>query len=352
METMAPVTHFLPLTTIRRERVLPVPGKIMVRKGQKVSASDAVAEANLSPSHQLLEVARGLGLRSDQADEYLQVEAGTIVAAGDVIAGPVGITRRVVRAPQDGRVILAGGGQALIELKSPIFELRAGIPGVITDLINDRGVVIETVGALVQGVWGNGHIDFGLMFVLAKNPDDELDASQLDVSMRGSIVLGGYVDNAEVLSTASEMPLRGLILASMNPALIPMALNAKFPLLIVDGFGVQPMNSAAFKLLATNERREVALNAESWDRYNNKRPEVVIPLPAASPPPLASDTVVFAPGKQVRVLRAPYSGKIGTLVDLRSSAVFPNGLRAMAAEVRLEDGDNAVLPLANLEVLE
>lgn len=352
METKAPVTHFLPLTTIRRERVLPVPGKIMVRKGQKVSASDPVAEANLSPSHQLLEVARGLGLRPDQADEYLQVEAGNLVAAGDVIAGPVGITRRVVRAPQDGKVILAGGGQALIELKSPTFELRAGIPGTITDLINDRGVVIETVGALVQGVWGNGQIDFGLMFVLAKNPEDVLEAGQLDVSMRGSIVLGGYLDSPDVLKSASEMPLRGLILASMNPALIPMALNAKFPLLIIDGFGEQPMNSAAFKLLTTNERREVALNAEAWDRYNNKRPEIVIPLPAASQPPLASDTAVFAPGKQVRVLRAPYTGKIGTLVDLRSSAVFPNGLRAMAAEVRLEDGDNAVLPLANIEVLE
>ncbi len=92
MEIMAPVTHFLPLTTIRRERVLPIPGKVMVRKGQKVSASDTVAEANLTPSHQLLEVARGLGLRSEQADEYMQVEAGTIVAAGDIIAGPVGIT--------------------------------------------------------------------------------------------------------------------------------------------------------------------------------------------------------------------------------------------------------------------
>jgi hypothetical protein len=352
MDTLAPVTHFLPLTTIRRERILPVPGKVMVRKGQKVSASDSVAEANLTPNHQLLEVARGLGLRSEQADEYFQVEAGAIVAAGDVIAGPVGITRRVVRAPQDGKVILAGGGQALIEIKSPTFELKAGIPGVITDLIDDRGVVIETVGALVQGVWGNGRIDFGLMFVLAKNPDDSLEANQLDVSMRGSIVLGGYVDQADVLKAASDMPLRGMILASINPVLIPAALNAKFPILVVDGFGKQPMNSAAFKLLTTNERREVALNAEAWDRYNNKRPEVVIPLPAASPPPLASDTGVFASGKQVRVLRAPYTGKIGTLVDLRSSAVFPNGLRAMAAEVRLEDGDNAVLPLANLEVLE
>lgn len=351
METIAPITHILPLTTVRRERILPVPGKVMVRKGQKVSASDTIAEANLSPNHQLLEVSRGLGLRAEQADEYLQVEAGTLVASGDVIAGPVGITRRVVRAPQDGRVILAGGGQALIELSSPTFELRAGIPGTVIDLIGDRGAVVETVGALVQGVWGNGRIDFGLMIVLAKNPDDLLEANQLDVSMRGSIVLGGYADQAEILKAAADMPLRGLILASMNPALIPVALNARFPILLIEGFGMQPMNSAAFKLLTTNERREAAVNAEAWDRYNNKRPEVVIPLPAASAPPLAGDTAVFAPGQQVRVLRAPYMGKIGTLVNLRSSAVFPNGLRAAAAEVRLEDGDSAVLPLANLEVL-
>jgi hypothetical protein len=32
--------------------------------------------------------------------------------------------------------------------------------------------------------------------------------------------------------------------------------------------------------------------------------------------------------------------------------VFPSGIRALAGEVQLENGESAVLPLANLEVLE
>jgi hypothetical protein len=68
------------------------------------------------------------------------------VIAGDILAGPVGFAKRVLRAPKDGKVIVASGGQIFIEVKSAPFELKAGLPGIILELVDDRGVVIESTG--------------------------------------------------------------------------------------------------------------------------------------------------------------------------------------------------------------
>lgn len=349
---LAPVTHIMPLATIRRERLLPVPGRVVVRKGQKISATDVVAEARLAPEHIVLDLTRGLGLPQEEADRHIQCQPGARVSQGDLLAGPVGIAKRVVRAPKDGRVILCGEGQILLELDAPPFELRSGLPGTVLELLDTRGVMIETVGALIQGVWGNGRIDFGLMFALIKSPNDELNANQLDVSMRGSIILGGHCKNADVLRSAAELPLRGLILASMDARLVSIAARMRFPVILLEGFGKMPMNPAAFRLLTTNERREVAINAEPWDRYRGQRPEVVITLPSSGEQTLAKDTEVFSSGQRVRIVRAPYTGATGTLLSLRPGlSTLPNGISARSADIRLEDGQNVVVPLANLEVL-
>jgi len=348
---LAPVTHILPITTLRRERVLPSAGKVLVRKGQKVSATDTLAEANLYPEHLLLDIAHGLGLRPDRADEQIQVKPGAEVAEGDILAGPVGLTRRVVRAPRSGRVVVAGSGQILIEVNSIPFELKAGLPGEIAELIPDRGVVIEASGALIQGVWGNGQVGFGMMNVLAKTPEQTVTHDQIDVTLRGSVVLAGHCASAEVFRAVEDQPLRGLILGSIDPHLLAEASRIQVPVLVVEGFGQVPMNSAAYKLLTTNEQREAVVNAEPWDRYTGSRPEVFIPLPAMSGTPAPKSADVFSPGQQVHIVRKPYQGNIGVIQDLPGMMTFPSGLRSQAAEIRLDSGEVVCLPLANLEVI-
>jgi hypothetical protein len=350
---LASITHFLPLTTIRRTRLLPAPGRVVARKGQKVAATDVIAEAKLAREHLLLDIARGLGVPASQADAYIQRHAGDDVEEGDVIAGPIGVARRVVRAPKNGQVVVAGGGQVLLELESPPFELRAGTPGVITELVEDRGVVIEATGALVQGVWGNGRIDFGLLGVLVHSPQDRLSTDRLDVSQRGTILLGGYCGDAETLSNAADIPIRGLILGSMDSGLAPLASKVRYPILITEGFGNIPMNSAAYKLLSTSDRREVAINAETWDPIAGTRPEAVIPLPASGQPGLPGEAVTFTAGQKVRVVGILHKAPIGVIVSLRPGlTTLANGVKAPAADIRLESGESVVYPLANLEVLE
>src|SRR5512134_603847 len=130
---LAPTTHILPLTTIQRERMLPLPGRVLARRGQKVNPGDVVAEAVVTPEHVLLDVSRGLDLKPDEADRYIKVQAGALVDAGDVIAERGSVARRVVRCPRPGKVVVAGSGQVLLELETQPFELKAGMNGVVVE---------------------------------------------------------------------------------------------------------------------------------------------------------------------------------------------------------------------------
>lgn len=350
---LASITHYLPVTTIRRQRLLPVPGRVVIRKGQKVGATDVIAEANLNPEHLLLDISLGLGLSANKADPFIHVKAGDEVDAGTVIAGPARYGR-VVRAPKPGRVVVAGGGQVLLELDTKPFELKAGFPGVVSELIDDRGAEIETWGALIQGVWGNGQIEYGLLNVLSRSPQDITTPDRLDVSLRGSIVLGGMVDDSETLKTASEIPLRGIILSSMDSALIPQAARLKIPVILVEGFGSIPMNQAAYKLLATSDRREVAINAEAWDPYTGTRPEIIIPLPSTGDVSLPKDSLLFSPGQKVRIMGILHKAAFGSIVSIPDGLTnLPSGIRAQSAEVQLDNSNERIMvPLVNLEVLD
>lgn len=352
MDRQAAITHILPVTTIRRERLLPVPGRVVVRRGQHVSSTDVVAEAVLEPKHLLMDIARGLGLAPQEADRYLVCKDGEQVGVGDVLAGPVGLARRLVRSPHDGTVVVAGEGQLLLRLDLPPFELKAAYQGIVTDLLGDRGVIIQTTGALIQGVWGNGRTGFGLLNVLAHTPDEQLTAGQLDVSMRGSVVMSGYCENEDVFQTGADLPLRGLILASMNARLIQAASQVDYPVILIDGFGKIPMNSTAFKLLTTSDRRDVTLNADPWNRYKGARPEVLLAVPSATQSELPDETDIISEGKHVRVISPPYQGKLATIVTVpRGLSTLPSGVSGAAANIRFEDGETALIPLANLDLI-
>lgn len=348
----APVTHILALTTIQRERLLPVPGVVNVRLNQRVNANDVVAETHWAREHVLVDVARALNVSAAAADRMIQCKEGDELVVNALIARGRGAFAREVRAPREGRVAVVGGGRVLLEVGEVNMELRAGLPGQVVQIIPERGAIIQTAGALIQGVWGNGRIETGLLVNLMDKPDSVLEAGRLDVSMRGSVILGGMVREAETLRAAAEMHLRGLILSSLNPSLIPLALQMRYPILIMDGFGNYPMNIAAYRLLTTNTKREVTVNAETFDRYSGGRPEVIIPLPVSVEPALPNDSETFAEGQRVLCRAAPCFGTVATLVRIRPGlTTLPSGLRAPAADIRLETGEEILVPLANLEVV-
>ncbi len=348
----APVTHIIGLTSIIRERLLPVSGNVLVRPGQKVTPMDVIAETRWAREHVLLDVARLLRVSPNLADRLIKCKVDDRLAASTEIAIGKGLFPRSVRTPREGRVVAVGGGQVLMEVGEAKMELRAGIPGTVVEVIANRGAVIQTAGSLVQGVWGNGRIDSGLLVNLMENPDSILAVGKLDISLRGSILLGGMVKDVETLEAAAELPVRGLILSSIFPSLLQKAREMRYPIMVTDGFGSMPMNSAAYKLLSTNAKRDVTVNAEMFDRYSGAKPEVIIPLPISNDPPAPREVETFALGLQIRMRRPPFMGMIGSIVSLKPGlSVLPSGLRAAAAEVKLENNETVVVPLVNLEVV-
>ncbi len=348
----APVNHIIGLTSIVRERLLPVSGTVLVRLNQKVSPNDVIAETNWAREHVLLDIANTLRISPNAADRLVKYKVDDRVVAGAEVAVGRGFFPRSIRAPREGRVVAVGGGQVLLEVGETRVELRAGIPGTIIEILANRGAVIQTAGALIQGVWGNGRIDSGLLVNIAEKPDGVLTAGRLDVSLRGSILLAGMVKDAETLQAAAELPVRGLILSGLYPSLIQQAREMRYPIMVTEGFGPLPMNSAAYKLLSTNAKREVTVNAEIYDRYTGARPEAIIPLPISSSPPPSREVETFVPGLQVRMRRPPALGMIGEIVAVKPGlTTLPSGLRAPAAEIKLENGEVVVAPLVNLEVV-
>lgn len=347
-----PVVHILPLTTLRRERLLPVNGRVTARIDQKVLALDVVAEATYGRQHLLLDVAQSFGLRPEAAQKAILVKPGDNVQANEPLAQQTGLVLRTLRAPRNGRVVLVEEGKIVLEVGETTYELKAGMPGVISRIIPERGVEVTFYGALIQGVWGNGRLDVGLLFPLLESPTDSLSAERMDVSLRGSIVLSAYCEDGRALQIGAELPLRGLILGNLAPALLPLAMQMPYPIIVIDGFRKAPLNSVAFRLLTTNAKRETTLNAQPYNRFENTRPEIYIPLPIAETPPPPRDVIELAIGQTVRLTRTPHAGQIATVLALPDGkSQMPNGIRTPAAQVRLENGQEILVPLVNLEII-
>lgn len=346
----APVTHILALTSIQRRRVLPARGRVTVRTGQKVTAADVVAETLLPGQHLLFNIRRAFNLQKGESIEKLiQVRVGSKVEKDDVIAEKGGLLPRSVRAPASGQVVAISNGQVLVETQVKTYQLKAGISGVVTEIIADMGVVIEASGSLVQGVWGNGGIDAGLLLLHSPNLDQDLTRANLDVSMRGAVVLAGHCANADALQAAAEMPLRGLVLASMTADLLPLARKMSYPIILIEGFGRIPLNSVAYKLLTTSERRDACLNA-NFDPLGSLRPEVFVPLPATGSP--LREVTELQAGQTVRVHGSPFDGMIGRVVRVRPGlTTLSNGLRAASASVTLENNQQVIVPVNNLDMI-
>jgi len=347
----APIYHTLAVTKIRRTRCFTGKGDLLVRVGQKLNAGDVIATYYPEEIYTQYNLKRLLNLDTlEEARRSINLSGGNLLKKGDVIAETKGLFAKSIKAQEDCVVVSISGSQVLCRVLKNPKSLLAGFDSTVIEILPERGAILENDGALIQGAWGNQKVGSGMFYCLVSQADEELTMNLIDVSMRGAIIMAGTCNNPEVLKIADELPLKGIILASMHPDLIPLALQIEVPIMLIEGFGQIPMNGRAFDLLRSNQKRTVSINT-IYNHRSLEKPEIVIPLPVDGH--LATEIIEFKKGKVVRVNSGPHIGKAATIVKMNQNlTTLPNGVRSICAQVEFQEEDLAMIPLANLDILE
>jgi len=351
---IASTTKINGLTTFQRARYLPIDGRVLAHIGQTVEPDTIVAEATLVPHIEVLDLRPVItGINRYDLDSMIERDVGEKIEAGDVIIATGGTLNRVLRATSNGIIRAITPTQVLIEVNKKPHRLRAAYHGKIIEIVPDRGVILQMNGAIVQGVWGNGHFAAGKLIAAGDLPNQVLEPKHLKADWADTIVVAGRCKSMDTLHRAKRLPLRGLIVGSFSSHLIPAVKTLKFPVIAINGFGPIGMDEISFRMLHSNQGRTIALNGQPWDRELGFRPETFIHIELEEHIPVMNTLVEYEVGQIVRVNTLPYLPQTGIIEKIRPEpALLPSGIKAMAADVKLKSGQHILVPLNNLDVIE
>ncbi|MFN8176508.1 MAG: hypothetical protein U0167_01130 [bacterium] len=361
------------LAQVRKERLLPLRGEVAVGAGDRVAAEQVVARTELPGNVHSVNVANILSVLADEVPSRMIRNEGEPVASGEPIARAAtmfGLFKSVARSPIAGRVesVSSVTGQVLLREPPVPVEVNAYVDGEVVEVRPEEGVVVETHGTLVQGIFGIGGEACGLIEMVAAAPDEVLDPSCLEIAHEGKIVVGGSLVTAEALQRAVMLGVRGVVAGGIDDATIKDFLgydlgvaitgneDKAVTLVVTEGFGRIPMAQGTFELLQARARMKASMNGATQIRAGVIRPEVVVPLPgrrAAGGP--AAEVVAggLVPGTRVRIIREPHFGRLGRVAELPSALQrLPTEAAVRVLVVDLEGGSRHVLPRANVEIIE
>ncbi len=357
---------------IRRARRLPLPGTIHVQVGDQVTAEQLVASTELPGNVVNVNVAHELSATPEDVRELMLVKEGDAVEARQIIAESRafwGLFHSIARSPITGTVETISDitGQVLIRGRPISVEIDAYIDGTVVEVQGDETVVIETRGALAQGILGVGGEAHGTLKVLCGGPDELCHVGLIEDDCAGCILVGGGRVTLEALRAAAEAGAAAVVTGAIDDVDLDEFLDAPLgvaitgqedvgtTLVLTEGFGDTPMRRRTFELLAERDGRRASVNGATQIRAGVIRPEVIVPEPGAT---LEAEEAAtgggLTIGSDVRLIRQPYFGLLATVVELPEQLeVIPTEARVRVARVRLEGtGEVVTVPRANLEIIE
>lgn len=361
-----------PHTLIQRLRRLPLKGDVLVETGQMVTPDTIVARASLPGLMQSVKVAAQLGIDADEMPATLIVKEGDTVEKGQILAATkafFGMLKSEAKSPVTGVVetISAASGNVGVRQPPLPINLTAYLSGTVAETIAGEGVVVQTEGALIQGIFGIGGERVGEIQMVSAQPEDDLTEEMITPAQAGKIIIGGANISGAALRKAAEMGVTGIVVGGIIDRDLIAFLgydigvaitgheNITLTLVITEGFGTIAMARRTFELLRSLEGKSASINGATQIRAGVIRPEVIVPLGAAS-----GKTVVetgeegsLSVGTSIRLIREPYFGKLATVTALPPQlTVIGSGAEVRVLEARLADNSVVTVPRANVEIIE
>jgi hypothetical protein len=369
----APGLKALKQTTILKTRELPIGGRVLVKEGDIVAASDIVLQADLPGNLNILRVSERLGIEPDEVLKGVKkrnLNVGSSVKVGDILCehnGLFGLLKNRFEASHAGTIeyISESNGHIGIREASIPLSINAYISGKIINIVPGKAVTIEATGALVQGIFGVGGEQTGKLVMLEVSPDRELTVSDIPEDCRGAILVGGMSPGIDVLKRASELGAKGLVVGSIDDKALTSYLGydlgvaitgdeeLSMTLIITEGFGRLPISDRVLDVLRDFDSQEVSINGATQVRAGAIRPEIIaIHSGDRSSVTLPVEEIGLNLGLRVRMIRVPFFGLYGEIVELpHDVATIETGAKTRILKARLDNGSVVSVPRANVEIV-
>ncbi len=360
---------------VRKNRILPLKGEVLVKVGDKVGPDDIVARTHLPGAVVPLNVANKLGIPPEDLEIVMLKKVGDRVSKGEAVAaskplfGLKFLGQTKCEATIDGTIesISHITGQVLQRGEPTPVQVHAYVQSEIVEVIPREGVVVQCLASFVQGIFGIGGETHGPIKIAVPDNKTMLTPELITADMKGTVIVGGSIVTADAIKKAVSVGAKGIVVGGFDDkdlrdflgydigVAITGSEEIGVTLVVTEGFGPINMAQRTFELLKRHEGELASINGATQIRAGVIRPEVVIPRPSTE----ALGKVVPAPieglkiGSPIRVIRHPYFGKLGTVSELPSPLqTLASESHARVLEVQFDDKQKALVPRANVEMIE
>ncbi len=353
---------------IVKKRVLPIKGDVLVRVGDYVEPSTVVARFLQPGIPHTVNAANLLGVLPSELNQYLLKKEGDGVEKDEVIAQTrsfIKLFRTILRSPVKGIIhsISFITGQIIIQEPPIPVNVYAYLKGKVTEIVEHFGATIEAYVTYIQGIFGIGKECWGTLQVLVDRPDEVLEDIPSKENLEGKIVVcGAYID-INTLKILVSRGVKGIVVGGIDDLALKEILgyeigvaitgneDTSFALIVTEGFGRIPINNRAFELLRINKGKLVSVSGATQIRAGVQRPEIIIYSEVVGKA-YSKEIQGLKVGDTVRIIRYPYFGLIGKVVELppEPQKVATESITRIVS-VKLEDGKVLTVPRANIEII-